>query len=170
VIPKDLEKLRWLGNKVWKCQLETKEPTEVILWDASTPEPGPQSLSLRLQRTGVTKEVKDLVREIHEEVCLSVLLETFAKRANPFCPYIRRIRLGQEFQTMSKQYIVVGLLQSQEQRTLILLPWFSPTARFALWDITSLTIYSRSLPRTLTSISNIWSFFIESSSPPPLSF
>ncbi|OGE56182.1 hypothetical protein PENARI_c003G03345 [Penicillium arizonense] len=67
VIPEDLEKLRWLGNKVWKCQLETKEPTEVILWDASTPEPGPQSLSLRLQRTGVTKEVKDLVREIHEE-------------------------------------------------------------------------------------------------------
>ena len=74
VIPEDMEKLRRLGNEVWKSQFGTKEPIEVILWDASTPEPGLQSLSLRLQRTGVTKEVKKLVREIHEEVCISVLL------------------------------------------------------------------------------------------------
>ncbi|KAJ5851863.1 uncharacterized protein N7529_011248 [Penicillium soppii] len=67
VIPEDLEKLRWLGNEVWKTQLELKQPIEVILWDASTPEPGPESLALRLQRTGVTKEVKELVQEIHNE-------------------------------------------------------------------------------------------------------
>lgn len=70
VVPEDLEKLRWLGKEVWKSQIETKEPIEVILWDASNQEPSPRGLSLRLQRTGATKEVKDLVQEIHEEVCL----------------------------------------------------------------------------------------------------
>jgi hypothetical protein len=74
VIPEDLEKLRWLGNEVWKTQLELKQPIEVILWDASTPEPGPESLALRLQRTGVTKEVKELVQEIHNEVCVYCFL------------------------------------------------------------------------------------------------
>lgn len=70
VIPEDLEKLRWLGNEVWKSQFETKQPIEVILWEASAPEPDPKSLPLRLQRTGATQEVQDLVKEIHEEVCL----------------------------------------------------------------------------------------------------
>lgn len=68
VNPEDLEKLRWLGKEVWKSQLETKEPIEVIVWDASRPDPKPEDLSLRLQRTGVTKEVQNLVREIHNEV------------------------------------------------------------------------------------------------------
>lgn len=68
VIPEDLEKLRWLGKEIWKSQLEKKEPIEVIVWDASGPEPEPEDLSLRLQRTGVTKEVKSIVREIHNEV------------------------------------------------------------------------------------------------------
>lgn len=74
VVPEDLEKLRWLGKEAWKSQIETKEPIEVILWDASSPEPGPESLSLRLQRAGATKEVKSLVQEIHEEVCLDAFL------------------------------------------------------------------------------------------------
>lgn len=68
VVSEDLDKLRWLGKEVWKNQIEMKEPIEVILWDASTPEPGSENLSLRLQRTGATREVKNLVREIHEEV------------------------------------------------------------------------------------------------------
>lgn len=68
VIPEDLDKLRQLGKEVWKSQLERKEPTEVVVWDASGPEPRPEDLSLRLQRTGVTKEVRGIVREIHNEV------------------------------------------------------------------------------------------------------
>lgn len=68
VIPKDLEKLRQLGKEVWKSQLEKKEPTEVVVWDASGPEPRSEDLSLRLQRTGVTEEVKSIVQEIHNEV------------------------------------------------------------------------------------------------------
>ena len=71
VIPEDLEKLRWLGNEVWRSQYETKQPIEVILWDASKPEPDSKNLLLRLQRTGVTEEVKSLVKEIHEEVCFA---------------------------------------------------------------------------------------------------
>lgn len=74
VVPEDLENLRWLGKEVWKSQIETKEPIEVILWDASNHEPSPRSLSLRLQRTGATEEVKKLVREIHEEVCFLISL------------------------------------------------------------------------------------------------
>jgi hypothetical protein len=69
VIPEDLERLRWLGNEVWKSQVETKDPIEVIVWDGSMPEPGSESLGLRLQRTGLTKEVRSLVQEIHQEVC-----------------------------------------------------------------------------------------------------
>ncbi len=79
MIPEDLPKLCWLGNELWKNQFETKNPIEVVLWDASMPEPDPKSLSLRLQRTGVTQEVKGLVKEIHEEVCLTTFVDvTFA--------------------------------------------------------------------------------------------
>ncbi|KAJ5301910.1 hypothetical protein PENANT_c062G11603 [Penicillium antarcticum] len=67
VIPEDLEKLRCVGNEIWKSQFETKDPIEVILWDGATPEPGVERLSLRLQRTGVTEEVKNVVQEIHQE-------------------------------------------------------------------------------------------------------
>lgn len=68
VIPEDLEKLRWLGKVVWESQTEKKEPIEVVVWDASSPDPKPEDLSLRLQRPGVTVEVKNIVQEIHNEV------------------------------------------------------------------------------------------------------
>ncbi|KAF5862430.1 hypothetical protein ETB97_011704 [Aspergillus alliaceus] len=68
VVDEDMDKLRWVADQVWKSQYETKQPIEVVLWDASTPEPDPKKLSLfDLQRAGVTKEVKDLVDEIHRE-------------------------------------------------------------------------------------------------------
>ncbi|PWY93562.1 hypothetical protein BO94DRAFT_614879 [Aspergillus sclerotioniger CBS 115572] len=68
VIPEDLEKLRRAGKESWKSQLQHKEPIEVIVWDALRPEPGREDLTLRLQRTGVTKEVKNVVREIYNEM------------------------------------------------------------------------------------------------------
>ncbi|KAG2417764.1 hypothetical protein HFD88_008983 [Aspergillus terreus] len=67
VIPEDIEKLRSVGDRIWKGQLEKKQPFEVVLWDASQPKPDDASLPLRLQRTGVTEEVKELVKEIHDK-------------------------------------------------------------------------------------------------------
>ncbi|GLA42716.1 hypothetical protein AnigIFM63309_011264 [Aspergillus niger] len=69
VIDQDMDKLRWVADEVWKCQCETtKHPIEVILWDASKPEPDPNELDLfKHHRAGVSKEVRDLVEEIHTE-------------------------------------------------------------------------------------------------------
>lgn len=71
VIDEDMDKLRWVANEVWKYQCETrKHPIEVVLWDASKPEPDPNKLDLfKHQRAGVSEEVKKLVDEIHTEVC-----------------------------------------------------------------------------------------------------
>ncbi|KAF5855941.1 hypothetical protein ETB97_008165 [Aspergillus alliaceus] len=68
IIPEDLEKLRWVGHELRRCQYETKQPIEVVLWDTSMLEPDPKTLSLRLQRTDVTRGVKALVEEVHKEV------------------------------------------------------------------------------------------------------
>ncbi|GCB21645.1 hypothetical protein AAWM_04530 [Aspergillus awamori] len=59
VIDQDMDKLRWVADEVWKCQCETtKHPIEVILWDASKPEPDPNELDLfKHHRAGVSKEV-----------------------------------------------------------------------------------------------------------------
>ena len=40
----------------------------MIVWDASRPDPKPEDLSLRLQRTGVTDEVQNPVQDIFKEV------------------------------------------------------------------------------------------------------
>ncbi|KFX90089.1 hypothetical protein V490_06661 [Pseudogymnoascus sp. VKM F-3557] len=66
VVPADMDKLRAAGNGVWKACCTTKEVIEVVVWDADTPEPT-EHLPLVLERTGVTDEVKELVREIHNE-------------------------------------------------------------------------------------------------------
>ncbi|KAF9883233.1 hypothetical protein FE257_003827 [Aspergillus nanangensis] len=71
VVPADLEKLRLVGDEIWKGQLGAKKAFEVVVWDASEPEPDAQSLCLRLQRPGVTEEVKSLVNEIHHMVGLT---------------------------------------------------------------------------------------------------
>lgn len=68
VIAEDMPTLRRVGNEIWKTQQVKRQPIEVIVWDASQPEPKLESLSLNLQRTGVTQEVRDLVSKIHKEV------------------------------------------------------------------------------------------------------
>ncbi|OJJ70095.1 hypothetical protein ASPBRDRAFT_129539 [Aspergillus brasiliensis CBS 101740] len=69
VIDEDMEKLRWVADEIWKFQCETrKHPIEVVLWDASKPEPDPDKLDIfKGQRAGVSKQVKNLVHEIHTE-------------------------------------------------------------------------------------------------------
>ncbi|KAL3471101.1 hypothetical protein BJX99DRAFT_250724 [Aspergillus californicus] len=68
VIDEDLETLHWVADKIWQSQCDTKQPIEVVLWDASKPEPDPKSIPLfASQRTGVSKEVKNLVDEIYKE-------------------------------------------------------------------------------------------------------
>ncbi|PWY72280.1 cucumopine synthase [Aspergillus heteromorphus CBS 117.55] len=66
VIPEDMENLRLAGNAVWKACNKTKQIIEVIVWDASQPEPT-EHLPLQLERIGVTDEVKALVHRIHDE-------------------------------------------------------------------------------------------------------
>ncbi|KAF7596923.1 hypothetical protein BBP40_011968 [Aspergillus hancockii] len=69
VINEDLEKLRWVAEEIWRSQCETKQPIEVVLWDASKPEPDFKNLPVfKVQRTGVTNEVKSLVEEIYKEL------------------------------------------------------------------------------------------------------
>lgn len=70
VVPDDIEKLKKAGSLLWQAISETSDPTEVIVWDASKTEPEGY-IPLALERTGVTDEVKELVREIHNEVCTS---------------------------------------------------------------------------------------------------
>ncbi|GKZ26490.1 hypothetical protein AbraIFM66951_005826 [Aspergillus brasiliensis] len=69
VVDEDMNKLRWVADEIWKLQCETrKHPIEVVLWDASKPEPDPDKLDIfKGQRAGVSKEVKNLVQEIHTE-------------------------------------------------------------------------------------------------------
>ncbi|GKZ37275.1 hypothetical protein AbraIFM66950_008732 [Aspergillus brasiliensis] len=69
VLDEDMEKLRWVADEIWKLQCETrKHPIEVVLWDASKPEPDPDKLNIfNGQRAGVSKEVRNLVDEIHTE-------------------------------------------------------------------------------------------------------
>ncbi|KAG2003959.1 hypothetical protein GB937_009196 [Aspergillus fischeri] len=68
VIDEDLKTLRWVADKIWKSQCEAKEPIDVVVWDASKPEPDPKRISLfKFQRTGVSSEVRSLVEEIHKE-------------------------------------------------------------------------------------------------------
>jgi hypothetical protein len=72
VIEEDLKTLHSVANQVWKRQCEAKEPIEVVVWDASKPEPDPKDMSLSSsRRTGASKEVRDFVGEIYKEVCLS---------------------------------------------------------------------------------------------------
>ncbi|PHH83508.1 hypothetical protein CDD82_59 [Ophiocordyceps australis] len=55
VVPQDMEKLRNVGNCVWKAHTENKQIIEVIAWDAREPEPK-QLVPLALERTGSTAE------------------------------------------------------------------------------------------------------------------
>ncbi|KAK2736422.1 hypothetical protein FQN57_000755 [Myotisia sp. PD_48] len=67
VVPEDMEKLRSAGLGVWKACNETKRVIEVIVWNASKPEPRGVELVLSLERTGTLQQVKELVLQIHEE-------------------------------------------------------------------------------------------------------
>ncbi|KAK2752868.1 hypothetical protein FQN54_008021 [Arachnomyces sp. PD_36] len=66
VIPEDMERLREAGNRIWKACNRTKQVIEVVVWDASEPEPM-ERLPLPVERTGVTLKAKKLVQEIHDE-------------------------------------------------------------------------------------------------------
>ncbi|PHH93329.1 hypothetical protein CDD83_7114 [Cordyceps sp. RAO-2017] len=66
VVPEDLAELRQVGNAVWKACSDTKQVIEVIVWDASQPEPTAR-LPLARERRGASAEVKELVEAIYEE-------------------------------------------------------------------------------------------------------
>ncbi|UNI13845.1 hypothetical protein JDV02_000544 [Purpureocillium takamizusanense] len=66
VVPQDIKKLREVGNSIWRACNETKQVIDVIVWDASQPEPTGH-LPLICERRGATTEVNDLVEAIHEE-------------------------------------------------------------------------------------------------------
>ncbi|GES62024.1 hypothetical protein ATEIFO6365_0005002500 [Aspergillus terreus] len=69
VIDEDLKTLHSVANQIWKRQCEAKEPIEVVVWDASKPEPNSKDMSLSSsRRTGVSKEVRDFVRKIYKEI------------------------------------------------------------------------------------------------------
>ncbi|KAL4808805.1 cucumopine synthase [Aspergillus unguis] len=68
VLPEHMEKLRAVGTGVWNACSTTKEAIEVIVWDASTPEPaGPVPLIPDCARISSTDEVRALVDSIHAE-------------------------------------------------------------------------------------------------------
>ncbi|KAA8646841.1 hypothetical protein EYZ11_012081 [Aspergillus tanneri] len=64
VIPEDIPKLRNAGDGLWRACYETAQAIDVVVWDATQPEPV-GSLPLQIQRTGVNEEVKNIIREIH---------------------------------------------------------------------------------------------------------
>ncbi|KAH8433009.1 uncharacterized protein LDX57_010646 [Aspergillus melleus] len=66
VVSEDIEKLKKAGSLLWQACNEASDAIEVIVWDASEAEPQGH-IPLALERTGVTDEVKSLVREIHDE-------------------------------------------------------------------------------------------------------
>ncbi|KAF9886560.1 hypothetical protein FE257_011332 [Aspergillus nanangensis] len=66
VMLEDMDELRAAGNGVWKACSQTKQAIDVVVWDASKPEPT-EHLSLPMERIGITTEVKALVEAIHAE-------------------------------------------------------------------------------------------------------
>jgi hypothetical protein len=62
-----METLRRAGRAIWNACSETKQVMEVVVWDASLPEPK-EHIPLVLERIGRSPEVQDLVAAIHEEV------------------------------------------------------------------------------------------------------
>ncbi|KAF2093315.1 cucumopine synthase [Rhizodiscina lignyota] len=66
VIPEDMPALCEAGQGIWKACNETKQVIEVIVWDASQPEPTGH-LPLILERKGCSNEVVKLVEAIHDE-------------------------------------------------------------------------------------------------------
>lgn len=61
-----MHKLRLVGNEVWKACNETKQVIEVVVWDASKPEPEGQP-ALVCERKASSKKVQRLVEEIQKE-------------------------------------------------------------------------------------------------------
>ncbi len=67
IAPKDMDKLRQAGRGIWKACNETKQVVEVVVWDATKPEPKGH-IPLALERAGKSPEIQELVTNIHEEV------------------------------------------------------------------------------------------------------
>ncbi|UNI19533.1 hypothetical protein JDV02_005713 [Purpureocillium takamizusanense] len=66
IVPEDMSRLREVGNSVWKACKDSKQVIEVVVWDASQPQPT-DPIPLATERTGSSAEVKELVEEIHAE-------------------------------------------------------------------------------------------------------
>jgi hypothetical protein len=62
-----MDKLRTAGRGIWKACNKTKEVIEVVVWDATKPEPR-APVPLTLERAGKSPEIQKLVAEIHDEV------------------------------------------------------------------------------------------------------
>ncbi|EAU33963.1 predicted protein [Aspergillus terreus NIH2624] len=163
VIPEDIEKLRSVGDQIWKGQLEKKQPFQVVLWDASQPEPDDAFLSLRLQRTGVTEEVKELVKEIHDKACVSKRQLTCMALLSNVNHWDRQTNPGLGSQMTSTASTVVRRQTTLVRRTRILLLCCSPTAKSGPWATMSLIIYSKWPPTARSLHSNILLPYTETS-------
>ncbi|GLA14530.1 hypothetical protein AnigIFM62618_000912 [Aspergillus niger] len=64
VIPEDIRKLRKAGNSLWHACYDTAQAIEVVVWDATQPEPT-QYLPIQIRRTSASEEVKNIIQEIH---------------------------------------------------------------------------------------------------------
>ncbi|GLA33810.1 hypothetical protein AnigIFM63309_003831 [Aspergillus niger] len=72
VIPEDIHKLRKAGNSLWHACYDTAQAIEVVVWDATQPEPT-QYLPIQIRRTSASEEVKNIIQEIHTETSWSGL-------------------------------------------------------------------------------------------------
>lgn len=73
VIPEDIPKLQKAGNLLWHACYDTAQAIDVVVRDATQPEPMGH-LPILIQRTGVSEEVKKIVQEIYVEVGKSLVL------------------------------------------------------------------------------------------------
>ncbi|RAL13543.1 cucumopine synthase [Aspergillus homomorphus CBS 101889] len=66
IVAEDMAQLVRAGTAIWNACNSSKQVIEVVVWDATKPEPTEQ-LFLPLERMGTTKEVMRLVEAIHAE-------------------------------------------------------------------------------------------------------
>lgn len=67
IVAEDMPNLVRAGNAIWNACNHSKQVVEVVVWDAAKPEPT-DHLPLSLERTGVSRDVSQLVDTIHREV------------------------------------------------------------------------------------------------------
>lgn len=144
VVPEDIGKLKKAGALLWEACNETSDPIEVIVWDATKAEPK-EHIPLPLERNGVTSEVKDIVRQIHNEV-MSWLIHC-ALNAD----FIRRNPPGPESLPTLKPFIRVEPHPMPVLRTPISQPCCSSIAKFEPLDIIFSIIYSKQRRHNPTS-------------------